>query len=69
METDILKAFWQTPFRQLNHLKTLKDTIKIMYPQVLNYYIKTTQSIAKFLSKLLKFCISLQYRYVKVKYC
>ena len=30
METDILKAFWQTLFRQLHQLKTLTDTIKIM---------------------------------------
>ena len=33
----ILKAFWQTLFRQLHHLKTLEDTIKVMYLQALNY--------------------------------
>ena len=37
------KAFWQTLFRQKNHLKTLADTIKIIYLQVLNYYIKNAQ--------------------------
>ena len=69
METDILKVFWQTLFTQLHHLKTLKDTIKIMYLQVFNYYIKSAPSTGKFLSKLLKFCISLQYKGVNVKYC
>ena len=69
METDSLKAFWQTLFRQLHHLKTLKDTIKIMYLQELNCYIKNAQSTRKVSSNLLKFCISLQYKGLKVKCC
>ena len=69
METDILKAFYQTLFRQLHHLRTLKDTIKMMYLQVLDYYSKNTQSTGKFLCKLLNFCIFLWYTCVKAKYC
>ena len=69
MGTYFLKAFWQTLFRQKNHLKTLADTIKIIYLQVLNYYIKNAQQTGKFLSKPLKFYFSLQYKCVKVKYC
>ena len=44
-------------FRQLHHLNTLEDKIKIMYLQVLNYYVKNAPSTEKILSKLLKFCI------------
>ena len=68
METDILKVFWQTLFKKLHQLKTLKGTIKIMSLQVLNYYIKNAQSTRNFLSKLLKFCLSSHYKGVEVKY-
>ena len=59
----------ETLFRQLHHLEVVKDIVKIIYPQVLNYYIKNVQSTGKSLSKLLKLCISLQYKCLKVKYC
>ena len=34
MEKDIRKASWQTFFRKLQHLKSLKDTMKIIHLQV-----------------------------------
>ena len=42
----------ETLFRQLHHLEVVKDIVKIIYRQVLNYYIKNVQSTGKNLSKL-----------------
>ena len=61
METDILKAFLANSVDNYITLKLCTFTsVKLL---------KMLSHPRKFLSKLLSFCISLQYKYVKVKYC